>query len=142
VTLILDTGPLVGLADAAEPRFGSILRSLEHERGDLIIPCPVTAEVDYLLSERFGALPQERFVADISSGTYRAECLSAEEHGDVLRLMRQYRDPRVPALPTFSVVVLAARFHTTRILVRRTALSRQRRLRADVHLLPLDDDGA
>lgn len=56
MTLILDTAPLVSLADASEPRRDAILDALRHEDGPLILPGPATAEIDYLLGSRFGQL--------------------------------------------------------------------------------------
>jgi len=55
VTLILDATPLVALADSTEPQREALLETLRAEPGSLIVPAPVTAEVDYPLGERFGS---------------------------------------------------------------------------------------
>ena len=54
MTLILDAAPLVALADAEEPQLEALLKIRDEEEGQLILPAPVAAEVDYLLGVRFG----------------------------------------------------------------------------------------
>jgi hypothetical protein len=56
VTLIVDAAPLVALADTADRMRGPVRAVLAAEEGPLVIPAPVTAEVDYLLGVRHGAL--------------------------------------------------------------------------------------
>ena len=56
VTLVLDTAPLVALADEREPLRAEILELLRSERGGLFIPAPVTAEIDYLSTATGGSV--------------------------------------------------------------------------------------
>ncbi|HET9171109.1 MAG TPA: hypothetical protein VFN97_16850 [Actinospica sp.] len=49
MTLLIDAAPVVALADAADPLRNDILAVLQAEVGELFIPAPVTAEIDYLL---------------------------------------------------------------------------------------------
>ena len=49
MTLVIDAAPIVALADASEPLRDDVLADLQAEPDELIIPAPVTAEVDYLL---------------------------------------------------------------------------------------------
>lgn len=114
MTAMLDAGPLVTVAENTSPEAMSIRAALERERGPLIIPAPVTAEVDYLLSRpHFGDAPLQ-FIADIAAGRFSVECLTASEYATVLQLAQRYRDLR-PALADLSVVVLAHRFGTLRV---------------------------
>jgi predicted nucleic acid-binding protein len=62
VTLVIETAPLVALADEHEPLREEILELLRAERGSLLTPAPVTAESDYLLDQRFGALARRAFL--------------------------------------------------------------------------------
>jgi predicted nucleic acid-binding protein len=48
LTLLIDAGPLVALADPDEPRRDQILEILTSEPEALVIPAQTTAEVDYL----------------------------------------------------------------------------------------------
>ena len=52
MTLLIDAGPVVALADPDEPEREGILATLRDEPGDLVIPAPTSAEVDYLLGQR------------------------------------------------------------------------------------------
>lgn len=141
MTAVLDAGPLVTVAENTSPEAMRFRAALERERGPVIIPAPVTAEVDYLLSgRRFGDASLE-FLADIAAGRFSVECLTASEYMTVLQLARRYRDLR-PGLADLSVVVLAHRFGTLRIFT-----SDMRHFRAmnslsgaPFTLLPWDED--
>jgi uncharacterized protein len=115
LTLLIDTGPLVALADAAEPRREATLRVLERETGPLVIPAPTTAEVDYLLGRRFGAPARRAFLDDLAAGRFDVGCLEREEHRAVADLEARYADLDL-GLADCALVVLAARHGTDRIL--------------------------
>ena len=115
MTLIIDTAPLVALTERQSPDRDSIRAALNRERGDLIISAQVTAEVDYFLTERSGQRAALSFTRDLAERNYRVECLDDDEYREVYRLMTQYRD-LAPGLADLSIVVLAYRFNTTRIL--------------------------
>jgi predicted nucleic acid-binding protein len=85
VTAIVDAAPLIALADALDPRLEAVRAALEAEQGELIVPAPVTAEVDYLLNSRVSRSSARQFWRDLG-------------------------------LADLSVILLARRFRTTRIL--------------------------
>jgi predicted nucleic acid-binding protein len=115
VTLVIDAAPLVALGDRRDPLHAAVLEVLEAEAGDLIVPAPVSAEVDYLLRTRGGREAAQRFLQDVADGQLRVEGLSREEHGIALDLDRHYADLGA-GLSDLSVVVLAHRFRTRRLL--------------------------
>jgi uncharacterized protein len=115
VTLVIDAAPLVALADAREPRRDEILDLLCAERGSLFIPAPVTAEVDYLLGQRFGAVARRAFLEDLAARRYESPGLDSTDYEDALDLDRRYADLNL-GLADLSVVVLAHRLGTRRIL--------------------------
>jgi predicted nucleic acid-binding protein len=115
VTLILDAAPLVAFADRRDPDHSAVADTLERERGGLVVPAPVTAEVDYLLGVRLGEVARRAFLDDLAAGTFTVECLDPEDYPDVVALERQYAD-LAPGLADLSVVVLARRFGSRRIL--------------------------
>lgn len=88
---------------------------MREEPGDLIIPAPITAEVDYLIRRRGTADAARQFLRDIARGSYRVESLTADEHKIVAALDEHYADLDA-GLADLSVVVLAHRFRTNRIL--------------------------
>jgi uncharacterized protein len=115
LTLVLDSGPLVALADPDEPRRHAILEALRTESGALVVPAPATAEVDHLLGRRFGEAARRAFLADLAAGRFTVGCLEREDYATVVALDARYADLRL-GLADCSLVVLARRHRTTRIL--------------------------
>lgn len=115
MTLVLDAGPLVAVADRQDHMQARVEALLRNETGDLVIPAPVTAEVDYLLGQRLGPVARRAFLADLGAGRFTVACLDAEDHGVVVDLERRYEDLDA-GLADFSVVVVAHRFRTRRVL--------------------------
>ena len=75
MTLLIDTAPLVELADATGSRRASVLRCLQEEPGPFLIPAPITAEIDYLLGELYGSRARRTFLADLAAGRFRVGSL-------------------------------------------------------------------
>jgi uncharacterized protein len=115
VTLIIDAAPLVALGDSRDPlhaRVGDVLRA---EHGELVVPAPVSAEVDYIIRHRGTAQAARAFLRDVAAGRFLVEGLTPDEHAMAARLDEQYADLDL-GLADASVVVLAKRFRTTRLL--------------------------
>jgi uncharacterized protein len=115
LTLILDAGPMVALADQDDPLAPRILEVLTTEPGPLILPAPTTAEVDYMLGRRFGGRARRAFLADLAAGRYEVAALAAEEYSEVASLDARYADLEL-GLADCAAVVLARRFRTRRLL--------------------------
>jgi predicted nucleic acid-binding protein len=88
---------------------------LEDEPGALIIPGPVSAEVDYMLRRRLGSEAARAFLVDLAEGRFVVDGLTREEHGLVLSLHDRYLDLDL-GLADLSVIVLAHRHRTRRLL--------------------------
>ncbi|MGH8907229.1 MAG: type II toxin-antitoxin system VapC family toxin [Egibacteraceae bacterium] len=115
MTTLVDAGPLVATADPTSAH-GRRVQALLKDASDLLImSAQVTAEVDYLVGARFGERPRRRFLNDLAGGAFRVECLKPGDYDTVRALDEQYADLR-PGLSDLSLVVLAARFDTRRIL--------------------------
>jgi uncharacterized protein len=115
MTLIVDAAPLVALGDSRDRLHGAVGDLLHAEDGDLVVPAPVSAEVDYLIRRRGSALAARAFLRDVAAGRFRVEGLTADEHGTAARLDEQYADLDL-GLADLSVVILAHRFRTRRLL--------------------------
>ncbi len=115
MTLLIDAAPLVALADPDEPRRGEILHALTTEPGALVIPAPTSAEIDYLLGQRFGHLARRAFLADLAAGRFTVVGLEQEEYAAIVGLEARYCDLHL-GLADCALVVLADRYRTTRIL--------------------------
>jgi uncharacterized protein len=115
VTLVIDAAPLVAFGDANDshfPRIDELLRTVD---GPLIIPAPVTAEVDYLLGRRVGHGPWRNFIADLAAGRFTVACLEREDYATIGELDARYADLEL-GLADCALVVIANRYKTNRIL--------------------------
>jgi uncharacterized protein len=115
VTLIVDAGPLIALVDRGDPLQPTIERILRDEPGQLVLPAPVSAEVDYMVAKRFGRAGRQAYLTELARGTFRVACLEPFDYELVLQYDHQYADLDV-GLADISVVVLARRFETRRVL--------------------------
>ena len=115
MTLIVDAAPLVALGDARDPLHAAVGDVLRAEGADLVVPAPVSAEVDYLIRRRGTPAAARAFLRDVASGRFRVEGLTADEHAAAARLDEQYASLDL-GLADLSVVILAHRFRTRRLL--------------------------
>jgi uncharacterized protein len=115
VTLLIDAAPLVALADPDEPRRDAILHVLTAEHEALVIPAPTTAEIDYLLGQRFGPAARRAFLTDLAAGRFTVTNLEREDYTTVLDLEARYADLSL-GLADCALITLADRHRTTRIL--------------------------
>jgi predicted nucleic acid-binding protein len=115
VTVVIDAAPLVALGDASDRYCARIDQLLKTVDGPLVIPAPVTAEVDYLLGQRVGRGPQRSFIADLAAGRFTAACLEREDYAAIADLDARYADLDL-GLADCALVVLAHRYDTTRIV--------------------------
>lgn len=115
MTLVIDTGPLVALADRSDRWHGPVAAVLADEPGDLVVPAPVCAEVDYLLGRRLGRPARLAFLDDLAAGRFTVACLESGDYTAVAGLERTYADLDA-GLADLSIVVLAGRYRTNRLL--------------------------
>ena len=115
MTAILDAAPLVALADRRDRLRQAVEAVLREEPGELIIPAPVTAEVDYLLGRRLGREARLRFIEDLAAGRFVVAHLEPDDHGVIADLERRYAELDA-GLADLSVVIAAQRHQTRRLL--------------------------
>jgi predicted nucleic acid-binding protein len=90
VALVLDTGPIVALLDAADPEHERCVAMVASVGEDLVVPAAVLVEVDYWLLRLYGPAPWETFVEDVENGAYRLHPLSERILGRAGEIERQY----------------------------------------------------
>jgi uncharacterized protein len=115
VTVVIDAGPLVAFGDANDPSFTRIDRLLRTVEGPLVVPAPITAEVDYLLGRRVGRGPRRKFIADLAAGRFTVACLEREDYATIADLDARYADLEL-GLADCALVVIARRYATDRIV--------------------------
>lgn len=114
MTLIIDSGPLIALADRNDPARTAVAQLLDAEPGSLVVPMPVATEVDHILGRRGGRVSRLAFLEDIATGRFVVECLTEPEWTTLLALEYRYADLDA-GLADLAVVVLADRFNCHRI---------------------------
>lgn len=115
MTLIIDAAPIIALMNREDPNSEAVSRLLRDEPAPLIMPAQVSAEIDYFVHRRFGRAARRAFLTDLAQGRFQVACLEPHEYGLVLGYDDRYADLDV-GLADLSVVVLAHRFKTRRIL--------------------------
>lgn len=111
MTLVVDAGPLVTLADPHDRRRPEVLAMLESAPGPLVVPAPVSAEVDYLIGTRVGVDARRDFLRDLAAGRFEVACLDRNEHAAALAVDERYADLDL-GLADASIVVLCQRYGT------------------------------
>ena len=114
MTLLVDTGPLVTLADPNDSRRDDVARLLRDAPGPLVVPAPVTAEADYLIGVRVGPLARRRLLRDIAAGRFEVAGLDRSEYAAALAVDERYADLDL-GLADASIVVLCQRYRTRSI---------------------------
>jgi predicted nucleic acid-binding protein len=139
MTLVVDAAPLVALADRRDLMQSTVEKLLHDEPGELIIPAPTTAEVDYLLGRRIGRPARLAFLEDLAAARFGVASLDADDFRMIADLERRYGDLDA-GLADLSAVVIAHRFRTRRILTFDERHFRALRPLAGGHftLLPVD----
>ena len=115
MTVVIDAGPLVAFGDANDPLFPHVNQLLRTIDGPLVVPAPVTAEVDYLLGRRVGQKARRDFITDLAAGRFTVACLEREDYASIRDLDARYADFEL-GLADCSLVVIANRFSTDRIV--------------------------
>ena len=115
MTLIVDAGALYSQADADDPDHATVVGVLRSERGPIVTSELAVAEADYLILDRLGVEAWLAFLADLTAGTFVAECLTQADIGEAQELADRYRSLRL-GLADISLVILARRHRTRRVL--------------------------
>jgi predicted nucleic acid-binding protein len=88
---------------------------LNVERGPFILSPFVLAELDYFVLTRLGIGIEDKVLGDVTQGAYELCPMAAADIEQARQLTRRYADLKI-GLADASIVVLAARYETTRIL--------------------------
>jgi predicted nucleic acid-binding protein len=113
--IVLDTSGLMAALDLGARHHEAARAVIESDPGPYLLSPLVLAELDYLLGTRMGAKVEIRFLREVAAGAYQLEPLSADDVEAGADLIERYASLEIGAADA-SVVVIAARARTTRIL--------------------------
>jgi uncharacterized protein len=113
--IICDTSGLVAAYSTTDRRRGRIADLLSGDRDALILSPFVLAELDYLIATRAGVLHELKVLSDVAAGVYTLADFGPADVAQAADVIERYRKMRI-GLADASLVVLAARYDTTRLL--------------------------
>lgn len=113
--IILDTSGLVAAYGRDQVSGNDVREVLRGDTGPLVLSPFVLAELDYLIASRLGAAAELNLLEDVAGGVYRLAEFTQHDVAQARSVTAKYRDLRID-LADASIVVLAARHMTTRVL--------------------------
>jgi uncharacterized protein len=112
--LIVDTGPLVSIADRTDPHHQACLDLLETDPGPLVTTGLVIAEAGYLLDRNLGPNAEIALVDMIVDGTLTVDTLTPADWVRIRELCATYSNLPL-GVTDASVIALAERHNTNRV---------------------------
>jgi predicted nucleic acid-binding protein len=141
--IICDASGLVAAYGHDQKDEEAVLRLLRGQAEPLVLSPFVLAELDYLVTSRAGVGAELKVLEDVANGIYRLAEFTSRDVALAAEVVSQYKDLSV-GLADASIVVLAERYNTTRVL---TLDHRHFRAMKPLHaasftLLPADAEGS
>ncbi len=114
MAVVCETGAIYALYDADDEHHSACRQLVESERGPLLLPVILLAEIDYLLTSRLHGDAALEFLESVQSGAFALVDLTADDLVRCRELMAQYQDLHL-GLADSSVVATAERLKTNRL---------------------------
>ncbi len=115
MALVADSGAIYALYDAGDRHHSAVRKVVEKERGPILIPMAVLAELDYLLREFLGLEAEVDFLDGLLTGAFTLEPLERQDLVRCRELIEQYRSLDL-GLADSAVIATAERLRLQRIL--------------------------
>jgi uncharacterized protein len=112
--LIVDTGPLVSIADRTDPHHWACLELLETDPGPLVTTGLVIAEAGYLLDRNLGPTAEIALIDMITDGTLTIETLTTADWVRVRELCATFSNLPL-GVTDATVIAIAERNNTNRV---------------------------
>ena len=94
-SILVDTGPLYAMADRDDDWHHRVVRFLETNHEDLIVPASVLPEAAYLLLTHLGPAAERQLVQLVLSGEPTVEELTNADYRRTLEVLRRYESARM-----------------------------------------------
>jgi predicted nucleic acid-binding protein len=113
--ILIDSSAVFALLDRDSADRERIDSFLSTDRDTRLMSPFVLAELDYLISKRFGRRAELDLLSEVAGGAYRLAQLSNDDVARAREIIGRYDDKRI-SLTDASIVVLAERYETNRVL--------------------------
>jgi uncharacterized protein len=113
--IVLDTSGTLAALDGESRQHAAARAALESDPGPFLLSPLVMAELDYMLSTRVGARAELSFLRQVAAGAYQLAPLTSDDVEVAADIVERYASLGL-GVTDASVVVIAARARTTRIL--------------------------
>lgn len=113
--IIADTSGLLAAFGVDARRHPEARAAYEADAGPVIMSPFVLAELDYLLLNRAGIKAELDLLQEVADGVFELASFSASDTRQAAVVAERYADLRI-GIANASIVVLAARYRTTRLL--------------------------
>ena len=87
----------------------------ENDRGPVIMSPYVLAELDYMILQRIGVKAELTLLREVATGIFRLAEFDSKDVAQAAGVVERYADLRI-GIADASIVVLAAKYGTTRVL--------------------------
>jgi uncharacterized protein len=113
--IIADTSGLLAVFGADAHRHRQARAAYEGDPGPVVLSPFVLAELDYMLLTRAGITAELELLQEVADGVFELASFSRGDVGQAAAVAERYADLRI-GIADASIVVLAARYRTTRLL--------------------------
>jgi uncharacterized protein len=113
--IVVDTSGVLALKDETHPDHRAVAEIIAAADDEFLLSPLVLAECDYMLSNRLGPQAAREFLDEVARGAYELVDLDAGDVAAAGGVIDRYRDLDL-GVADASLVVIAARYQTTRLL--------------------------
>jgi len=113
IKVIADTGGIIALLDANDRNHSAVVEIVLNS--EIIVPSPILAEVDYLVTKYLGEEVSRLFFTDLAEANFQYVNLELSDLPSTLKIMSRYADFSIGFVDA-SIAVLADRHQIQNIL--------------------------
>ncbi len=115
MSVLIDTGPILSLADQSDPRHVEVKKVWKSSRGPFVTSIAIIPEACYLLLKYLGPEAELRFLESWQSGEFQVEPVGSKDLQRILEVLNQYKDQQF-GFADASLFALAERLKIRSIL--------------------------
>ncbi len=112
--IVVDSGPLVAIADAGDQDHERCLAAFAELREPLLILSPVLGEVGYMVHRQIGSPGEARFLRSLDDGAFALASLTFTDVHRMAELIETYADLHLGTMDA-AVIAVAERLRITTI---------------------------